>query len=142
MCSFSQMINKRKLAIFLLLLDKKKRNRKIWAKDWLDVKFNPVEIFSHWEDDIKSYLRMDDRLFQELFFAIEADIRKEDTIMRTSVPAEKRLLIALRYLATGESFASLHFQFQIGATTVSEIVLEVVEAIIKVFSYQIPVSIF
>ncbi|XP_069813378.1 uncharacterized protein [Dendropsophus ebraccatus] len=35
---------------------------------------------------------------------------------------EERLLITLRFLATGESYASLHFQFRVGLTTISRIV--------------------
>ena len=39
-------------------------------------------------------------------------------------PAE-RLVLTIRFLATGESFASLHFQFRIGKSTISYTVREV-----------------
>ena len=45
-------------------------------------------------------------------------------------PAE-RLTLALRYLATGESFSSLSFQFRISERAISYIVKEVCKAIVK-----------
>ena len=52
--------------------------------------------------------------------------------MRDSIKPDERLAIALRYLATGESFQSLHFQFRVGRTSIAEIVIEVCSAIIDV----------
>ena len=49
--------------------------------------------------------------------------------MRASVPPSERLALTIRYLATGESFQSLSFQFRIGPTTIAGIVLEVCAAI-------------
>ena len=46
------------------------------------------------------------------------------------VPAE-RLALTLRFLATGESFRSFHFQFRISRPPISYIVTEVREAITK-----------
>ncbi|XP_066453435.1 uncharacterized protein [Eleutherodactylus coqui] len=42
--------------------------------------------------------------------------------MRKAITAEERLLITLRFLATGESYASLHLQFRVGKSTITEIV--------------------
>ncbi|KAM4038366.1 uncharacterized protein ACNLHF_016678 [Anomaloglossus baeobatrachus] len=42
--------------------------------------------------------------------------------MHKSISAEERLLLTLRVLATGESYASLHLQFRVGKTTISKIV--------------------
>ena len=46
------------------------------------------------------------------------------------VPVKRRAL-RLRFLATGESFRSLHFQFSISRPAISYIVAEVCEAIPK-----------
>jgi len=59
-------------------------------------------------------------------------IKKKDTVMRMSIPPSERLALAIRFLATGESFQSLSFQFRIGKATVSGIVTEVCEAIYDV----------
>ena len=49
------------------------------------------------------------------------------------ISAGERLALTLRFLAIGESFHSLHFQFRISRGTVSYIVYEVCEAIQDVF---------
>ncbi|CAH1958442.1 unnamed protein product [Acanthoscelides obtectus] len=38
------------------------------------------------------------------------------------MPPEERLAVTLRYLATGNSFNSLHFEFLLGVTTFGEII--------------------
>lgn len=42
--------------------------------------------------------------------------------MRRAITARERLSLTLRFLATGETYKSLSFQYRIGATTVSDIV--------------------
>ena len=56
---------------------------------------------------------------------IGPSVQKKDTVMGNSIPPAERLAVTLRYLATGESFQSLSFQFRIGRTTIGEIVMEV-----------------
>ncbi|KAM3934860.1 uncharacterized protein RB166_002254 [Leptodactylus fuscus] len=46
----------------------------------------------------------------------------QDTTMREAISPTERLLITLWFLATGESFASLHLQFRVGKSTISGIV--------------------
>lgn len=52
--------------------------------------------------------------------------------MRSPISAGERLSVTLRFLATGESFASLQYQFRISASTLSLIIPEVCDAIFKV----------
>lgn len=52
--------------------------------------------------------------------------------MREAIPPEERLAVTLRFLATGESFSSLQYQFRISQSTLSIIIPEVCEAIYKV----------
>ncbi len=77
----------------------------------------------------KNYLRMDSHLFNALLQSVQASIWKQDTVMRQPISPAERLALTLRYLATGESFTSLHYQFRIGKSTVAEIIPEVCEAI-------------
>jgi hypothetical protein len=49
--------------------------------------------------------------------------------MREPITPGERLSITLRYLATGETFKSLGFQFRVHWTTVSKLIPEVLEAI-------------
>ena len=59
----------------------------------------------------RNYMRMDKNLFTSLLQFISADIRKQDTSCRLAIPPSERLAVTLRYLATGEGFTTLHYQF-------------------------------
>ncbi|XP_056390577.1 uncharacterized protein LOC130360640 [Hyla sarda] len=61
-------------------------------------------------------------MFDQLFEFIKADLTMTTTCMRKPISPEDRLLITLRFLATGESYASLHLQFRVGVSTISRIV--------------------
>ncbi|CAL1596137.1 unnamed protein product [Knipowitschia caucasica] len=54
--------------------------------------------------------------------------------MRLSISAKERLVLTLRFLATGESFTSLNFQFRVGKSTISQIVSETCEALYRVLA--------
>ena len=49
--------------------------------------------------------------------------------MRSSVRPEERLAVALRYVATGETFKPLEYSFRISRTLISSIVIECCEAL-------------
>ena len=84
-----------------------------------------------------NYFRMDREHFGMLSDLIESRIRKCDTAMRASIKPEERLAVTLRYLATGESFKSLEFQFRISRTAISNIVVETCQAIFNVLSEEV-----
>ena len=52
--------------------------------------------------------------------------------MTEPIPPGERLDVTLQFLATGESFASLQYQFLISSSTVSVMIPEVCEAIYNV----------
>ena len=81
----------------------------------------------------REMMRMNYETFKQILDKIEPLITKRQVQGGHKVikPAE-RLAITIRYLATGESFASLHFQFRCGESTISYIVREVCQAIFKV----------
>ena len=56
-------------------------------------------------------------------------IKKKTTHLREPISPGERLCVTLRYLATGESFRSLGFQYRIHWSTVSKIIPEVLDAI-------------
>ncbi|KXJ06492.1 hypothetical protein AC249_AIPGENE21392 [Exaiptasia diaphana] len=80
------------------------------------------------------YFRMDKSQFSYLGDLIDTLVRRSDTVMRKSIKTDERLAVTLRYLATGETFKSLEYQFRIGRKAISNIVLEVCEAITTVLS--------
>uniref|UniRef100_A0A8C5PDD9 DDE Tnp4 domain-containing protein n=1 Tax=Leptobrachium leishanense TaxID=445787 RepID=A0A8C5PDD9_9ANUR len=62
--------------------------------------------------------------FDDLLDLMSPTLQRQDTFMRESIAPVERLLITLRYLATGQSLVSLHYAFMIGQSTASNIIRE------------------
>ena len=77
----------------------------------------------------KNFMRMDYVTFQALVENISPKITKRTTMMRKAISASERVALTLRFLATGESFSSLEYQFRISKRAISYIVIEVCRAI-------------
>ena len=75
------------------------------------------------------YLRMSKERFDHLLSLVIEKITKKNTNMREAISAEERLVITLRYLATGMSQQNLCYSFRVGRTTASNIVSDVCVAI-------------
>ncbi|XP_044151430.1 protein ALP1-like [Bufo gargarizans] len=75
------------------------------------------------------YLRVSVASFDDLSQRLRRRLRRKDTKFRRSVTPEERLMVTLRFLASGESFSSLHFQFRLGKSTISYIVKDTCRAI-------------
>eukprot|EP00112_Aurelia_sp_Birch-Aquarium-sp1_P024049 Seg7421.1 transcript_id=Seg7421.1/GoldUCD/mRNA.D3Y31 product="Protein ANTAGONIST OF LIKE HETEROCHROMATIN PROTEIN 1" protein_id=Seg7421.1/GoldUCD/D3Y31 len=67
--------------------------------------------------------------FDHLFSLLEERIKKQNTRLRKAVSPRERLVITLRYLATGCSQQTLSYAFRVGRSTISYIIKEVCEAI-------------
>ena len=77
-------------------------------------------------------MRMSPDQFKEILNATDPNICKQSTKMVGElIVAVKWRALTLRFLATGESFRSLHFKFRISRPAISYIVTEVCEAIPK-----------
>ncbi len=50
----------------------------------------------------KKLMRMDHALFMEILHRITPHIYRHDTVMRTAIQPGERLMLALRYFATGK----------------------------------------
>jgi hypothetical protein len=69
-------------------------------------------------------------------------ITKQNTRSRESVPAEMKLAITLRYLATGDSFMSLVYLSKVLKQFISSMLPGVLEAIIESLQDHVKVSFF
>jgi hypothetical protein len=67
--------------------------------------------------------------FYTLLGIVEPMITKQNTRFRESVPAEIKLAITLRYLATGDSFMSLMYLFKVSKQFISSMLPGVLKAI-------------
>ena len=70
--------------------------------------------------------------FEKLVELLAPSLLKKDTVMRECITPEEMCCVALRYFASGESFRSLDYQFQINRKAISYIVEQVPAAIIKI----------
>ena len=61
-----------------------------------------------------NFFRLDEQLFDLLLTKVTPAIRRCDTHLRCSISPRDRLAVTLRYLATGNSMADLHYTFRIG----------------------------
>ncbi|XP_072280749.1 uncharacterized protein [Pyxicephalus adspersus] len=73
-------------------------------------------------NEFHNYARMTVASFDELLRLLSPFLRRQRTNMRMPVSPAERLLLTLRFLATGESFDSLHYQYRLGKSTIHGIV--------------------
>ncbi|XP_058056269.1 uncharacterized protein LOC131207664 [Anopheles bellator] len=82
-------------------------------------------------DTIIRFLRMRMIDFNFLESLVLHRIERIDTNMRRAVTPRERLLITLRFLATGESYSSLQFLFRVSRQTIGKIVPDVCNALME-----------
>jgi len=75
-----------------------------------------------------NYLRITPVLFEQFLQIIEPKITKQ-YVIRDPILLCTRLEITLRYLASGDSMASVSYVFRVGNNTVSKIILETCQVI-------------
>ena len=78
--------------------------------------------------------------FEYLLNKIGPHIAKSDTNMRKCIPVQERFAIALRFLASGDSYKSLAYLFKVSIPTVSRCVNDVCKALMQELSQEIKVS--
>nr|CAH7739603.1 unnamed protein product [Callosobruchus chinensis] len=78
--------------------------------------------------------------FDLLISLIGPRISKQDTNYRECIPAEMRLAITLRFLATGDSYSSLMYLFPVSRPLICKIIPEVCACIIEALKEHVKVS--
>ena len=109
------------------------RERKSWMKrrDEKGLANNIVKELSL-EDTggFKEMMRMDYEDFLYILKMIEKDLTPKEMLGgHRAINAKSRLIIAIRFLATGESYRSLRFQFRISTPAISYTINDVCSAI-------------
>lgn len=135
-------ISKQKAAAVLILVLlkqksklKKQRKRK-WVREWIQRRDSDGitqklinEMRGEDSNGFREFVRMSSDQFDFLLNRVQPIISKKDTNMRKAISAETRLLITLRYLASGDSYRSLTFLFRVPHNTISGIIPQVCKAI-------------
>jgi len=76
-------------------------------------------------------MRMSVEKFDELLRLVESYISKTDTVMKAAIPARLKLEVTLRFLASGDSFASFALLFRIPPCKISRFLPEILQSIIN-----------
>jgi hypothetical protein len=100
---------------------KKKKEKRTWVKKWIRRRnlygasnFLLKELAEENPSECVRHLRMSPEKFDELLVVIEPSIRKKDTAMRMAIATRtNKLEITLRYLASGDSFRTLHHLYRV-----------------------------
>jgi hypothetical protein len=135
-------------AYLVLTQQKKKKKRRRWWNRELFAQRN-LSQESFWfqlnADDgalFKNFTRMSLTDFHCLLNKVAPFISKQDTNYRNSIPDSVRLLITLRFLASGDSYRSLMYLFKVSDSTISLIVPQVCAAPVRELKDLIKVSFF
>ncbi|XP_058817776.1 putative nuclease HARBI1 [Topomyia yanbarensis] len=125
-------------AIIIALGSERRTARRYWMKEWLKKRenFSHVvllkEISLKEKEDYRNYFRMNEETFMKLLSLVSPFITKQDTFMRRSLPANEKLALTLRYLATGRSFEDLKFSAIMSPASISAAIINTCEALIYV----------
>ena len=117
-------------AILKRELKRKERERKhrrtVWVKSWIQKRqqsgASATLLRELRDEDPLSYrniLRMNPTQFDCLLQMVHDMIQRKDTKLRRSIPAQTKLEITLRYLASGDSLRSLEYLFRVPQCTIS-----------------------
>ena len=106
---------------------RRRRPRTWWVRPWLTVErrisigqYDQLLQELRMEDQtfFFNYLRMEPPLFDELLHRVGPRITKGNTNWRPALEPGLKLAVTIRYLATGERYSSLQYQFRVAHNTI------------------------
>ncbi|XP_069618541.1 uncharacterized protein [Ranitomeya imitator] len=118
-----------------MLERRSKRKHRMWTREWLQKRsdLSHMQLVRELQEknphDFRNYLRMSEESFKHLLERITPLIQRKDTAMRDAIPADERLAVTLRFLATGRSLQYLHFSSAISRPLLSVLIPETCNAI-------------
>ena len=111
--------------------------RSVLVKSWLEKRAEQDTYHNLFQEllledpkSFKEFIRSDRLHFQFLVERLYPRLIKRDTVMRKSIKPDEQCSLFLRYIASGESFRSLEYQFRISRRTISRVISTVAKAII------------
>ena len=110
---------------------KKRRGRAVWIKSWIATRETQGAFHCLLKDltsdpeHFLNYQRLDLATFEQLVEKLNPILKKKDTCMRDAITPSAQLAVTLRFLATGESYTSLQYQFRINKGILSLIIPKV-----------------
>jgi len=137
--------------VFTSLVSRLKKNKSIQRRRWWQRtifesrrRYNRNDLLNDLRLEhpgFKNFIRMSKRDFESLLEVIGPKIGKDITHLRETIPPNVRLAVALRFLATGDSYTSLMYLFKISKQLIFNIVPEVCETIVDALKLYVQVNI-
>jgi hypothetical protein len=120
----------------IILKFKQRRRRKVWVRECIKrlgalgaSSASCCELRDQDEHGHLHFYRLNRNQYMWLLDKVRMQIQKRDSNIRKAVPAETKLDITLRFLASGESVTSLQHLFRVPKNSVSKFIPEVLDAI-------------
>lgn len=98
------------------------------------------EMLAEPSNEFHNFCRMSFTDFEFLLQKVDPIISEKDTKWRDCIPSKVRLALTLRFLASGDSYRSLHYLFKISSQIISKIVQAVCAALYQVLKDRIKVG--
>lgn len=140
------------MAAGLLFLTEKKKKR-FWVRPSLknrqrnyvedlleDLRKDDLGISGEMRSSFKNFLRMTSTDLENLIQFIGPSIQKKNTNFRNAISVTERLVITLRFLATGEYYQSLMYLFKVSKQAISVIIPKTCEALISALNTYVKVK--
>ncbi|XP_017476301.1 PREDICTED: uncharacterized protein LOC108366407 [Rhagoletis zephyria] len=119
---------------------KRKKRKWIGRREALGASSNLYRELEHEDADFfKLCLRMTTQQFDFLLEKVAPLIQKQDTIMREALTPRIKLLMALKFLATGDNYLSLSEAFRVSRSSICVLLKDVLDAIYEVLEEYIQV---
>lgn len=99
-----------------------------------------TELLAEASGEFDNFVRMSLSDFEHLVQKVSPFVVKHNTDWRDSIPVKIRLAVTLRFLATGDSYRSLHYLFKISSQIISKIIPEVCLALNEVLKDSVKVG--
>lgn len=117
-----------------------RRRHTVWVKPWIQQRDDRgayttlmAELYNTDMPSFRNFIRMTPEFFEMLQERLGPRLSKQTTNWREPLSVGLKIATTLRYLATGETYTSLHYQFRAGKATISKFVTPVCRAILEEF---------
>ena len=111
-----------------------RRRHNMWGRPWLlqrEERVHPTDIIG-----FTNYMRMTPEFFEMIKTRLEPRLARQPTNYRAPISVGEKLVLTIRYLATGYLYTSLSCYFRVGRSTISKFLPEVCRAIQDEFSRE------
>ncbi|KAG5865334.1 hypothetical protein JTB14_007449 [Gonioctena quinquepunctata] len=122
-----------------LIHGRSKYNTTQFMKDLLLDEVDDLKLEYRCDAGFRIFFRMKSSEFENILRMIAPIISKRDTTYRKAITARERFAVTMRFLATGDSYTSLSYMFEISKQIISSIIHDVYDAICSVLEGEVKV---